>query len=95
MRRVPLVLLSLALLALVPVSAPAQTPAASHPLTVHDMLAMDRISDSQVSPDGQWIAFNSLRNDDQADIYIMRADGSSMRQVTDNPEPDWQPQWEP
>ena len=47
------------------------------------------------SPDGQWIAFNSLRNNDQADIFIMRADGSSMRQVTDNPEPDWQPQWEP
>ena len=47
------------------------------------------------SPDGQWIAFNSLRNDDQADIFIMRADGSSMRQITDNPEPDWQPQWEP
>jgi TolB protein len=47
------------------------------------------------SPDGQWIAFNSLRNNDQADIFIMRADGSSMRQITDNPEPDWQPQWEP
>ena len=47
------------------------------------------------SPDGQWIAFNSLRNDDQADLFIMRADGSSMRQITDNPEPDWQPQWEP
>jgi TolB protein len=50
---------------------------------------------SSFSPDGQWIAFNSLRNNDQADIFIMRADGSSMRQVTDNPEPDWQPQWEP
>lgn len=50
---------------------------------------------SSYSPDGQWIAFNSLRNDDQADIYIMHADGSGMRQVTDNPEPDWQPQWEP
>ncbi len=47
------------------------------------------------SPDGQWIAFNSLRNNGQADIFIMRTDGTDLRQVTDNPEPDWQPQWEP
>lgn len=47
------------------------------------------------SPDGQWIAFNSLRNNDQADIFIMRPDGSDVRQITTNPEPDWQPQWEP
>ncbi|HEX2996225.1 MAG TPA: hypothetical protein VHP14_15475 [Anaerolineales bacterium] len=47
------------------------------------------------SPDGQWIAFNSLRNNDQADIFIMRPDGSDVRQVTTNSEPDWQPQWEP
>jgi TolB protein len=50
---------------------------------------------SSFSPDGQWIAFNSLRNNDQADIFIMRSDGSSMRQVTNDPEPDWQPHWEP
>ena len=50
---------------------------------------------SSYSPDGQWIAFNSLRNNDQADIFIMRADGTDMRQVTTDPEPDWQPQWEP
>ena len=50
---------------------------------------------SSFSPDGQWIAFNSLRNNDQADIFIMRTDGSGMRQVTTDPEPDWQPQWEP
>ncbi|OQY28853.1 MAG: hypothetical protein B6I38_08780 [Anaerolineaceae bacterium 4572_5.1] len=47
------------------------------------------------SPDGEWIAFNSLRNNDQADIYIMRADGSELQQLTTHPEPDWQPQWEP
>jgi TolB protein len=50
---------------------------------------------SSFSPDGQWIAFNSLRNNDQADIFIMRPDGSDLRQVTTDPEPDWQPQWEP
>ena len=50
---------------------------------------------SSFSPDGQWIAFNSLRNNDQADIFIVRPDGTDLRQVTDSPEPDWQPQWEP
>jgi TolB protein len=45
------------------------------------------------SPDGQYIVFNSLRNGGQADLYIMHTDGHSMRQLTDNPEPDWQPQW--
>jgi Tol biopolymer transport system component len=47
------------------------------------------------SPDGQWIAFNSTRNNDQADLYIMRFDGQLTRQLTDDPEPDWQPRWEP
>ena len=47
------------------------------------------------SPDGQYIIYNSLRNNDQADLYIMRADGHSTRQLTSNPEPDWQPQWGP
>jgi TolB protein len=47
------------------------------------------------SPDGQFIAYNSLRNGGQADIYIIRADGTDERQLTTDPEPDWQPQWEP
>jgi TolB protein len=47
------------------------------------------------SPDGQHIVFNSLRNGGQADLYVMRADGHSTRQLTDFPEPDWQPQWGP
>jgi TolB protein len=47
------------------------------------------------SPDGQYVAYNSLRNGGQADIYVIRSDGTEERQLTNNPEPDWQPQWEP
>ncbi len=47
------------------------------------------------SPDGKYIVFNSLRNDDQADLYIMRADGTNEQQLTNNPEPDWGAQWAP
>jgi serine/threonine protein kinase len=46
------------------------------------------------SPDGTQIVFNSLRNNGQADLYIMNADGSDLRQLTSHPEPDWQPRWE-
>jgi TolB protein len=45
------------------------------------------------SPDGQYIVFNSLRNDDQADLYIMRANGDNQVQLTNRPEPEWGPQW--
>lgn len=45
------------------------------------------------SPDGLYIVFNSLRNDDQADLYIMRADGTNQVQLTNHPEPDWGAQW--
>ncbi|MBI5934593.1 MAG: PD40 domain-containing protein [Chloroflexi bacterium] len=47
------------------------------------------------SPDGQYIVYNSLRNDGQADLFIVRADGHSTRLLLDNPEPDWQPVWGP
>ncbi|MFN8382256.1 MAG: protein kinase [Anaerolineales bacterium] len=45
------------------------------------------------SPDGLYIVFNSMRNNDQADLYIMRADGTNQVQLTNHPEPDWGPRW--
>lgn len=45
------------------------------------------------SPDGQWIVFNSMRAGDNANIFIMRPDGSDVRQLTNDTEPDWQPRW--
>ena len=45
-------------------------------------------------PDGQLIAFSSTRNGD-LDIYVMNADGSGVRQLTDNPGLDGSPAWSP
>jgi TolB protein len=44
------------------------------------------------SPDGEWIAFTSFR-DGNNEIYVMRPDGSSLYNLTDNPISDWQPRW--
>ena len=40
-----------------------------------------------------YIVFNSLRNDDQADLYIMRSNGDNQVQLTNHLEPEWGPQW--
>ncbi len=45
------------------------------------------------STDGQYIVYNSIRNSTDANLYIMRADGHSTRQLTRDSEPDWQPEW--
>lgn len=46
------------------------------------------------SPDGQWLAFVSNRSGSK-DIYIMRADGSELRQLTDATAEDLYPAWSP
>ncbi len=46
------------------------------------------------SPDGQWLAFVSNRSGSK-DIYIMRADGSELRQLTDATAEDLYPSWSP
>jgi Tol biopolymer transport system component len=47
-----------------------------------------------ISPDGQWIAFDSNRSGN-ADIWIMRKDGTALRQFTTHPAHDWAPEWSP
>jgi len=64
------------------------------------MLAMDRISDTQVSPDGKWIAFN-LRETDLAgnrgrtDIWLVGADGKGLRRLTSHPAADYNARFSP
>lgn len=46
------------------------------------------------SPDGNWIAFYSTR-DGNAEIYVMRADGSEQTRLTYNSAIDMSPHWSP
>ncbi|HEU4726906.1 MAG TPA: S9 family peptidase [Kofleriaceae bacterium] len=86
--------LQLALLGLVAAGAPA----AAKGLTIDDMLAMQRVSDPAVSPDGKLVAFAVRETDFDAnrgrfDIWLAQADGPGVRQLTTHPENDHEPQW--
>lgn len=53
---------------------------------------------ASLSPDGNWIAFTAytdVANKDQesCEIFIMRIDGTDLRQLTDNGYCDYQPRW--
>jgi Tol biopolymer transport system component len=52
-----------------------------------------QIQDLDASPDGQWIAFRSSGR--QEDLFLIRSDGSSLRQLTDDPFKDRGPIWSP
>jgi len=70
----------------------------SHPFSVHDILAMDRISDPQVSPDGKRIIFTLRKIDLEAnkgrtDLWLVGSDGSDLKQLTTHPEADTNPRW--
>jgi Tol biopolymer transport system component len=52
------------------------------------------IENLAISPDSEWIAFDSNRSGNM-DIWIMRKDGSGLRQLTTNPAHDWVPHWSP
>jgi serine/threonine protein kinase len=54
----------------------------------------DLIEFHSISPDGEWIVFDSNRSGNQ-DIWIMRKDGSGLRQITTHEAHDWFPQWSP
>ena len=47
-----------------------------------------------VSPDGRWIAYYRVV-DDQRDIWVVAADGTSPVQITNDQAPDIQPAWSP
>jgi dipeptidyl aminopeptidase/acylaminoacyl peptidase len=100
MRRISIAVFAVFLSIGIPIGAAAspQTPDKTHPLTIHDMLAMDRISDSRVSPDGKWIVFNVRETDLEAnrgrtDIWLVGTDGKGLRRLTSHPAADFNARW--
>jgi len=74
--------------------------AETHPFSIHDMLAMERIGDPQLSPDAGTIVF-VLRSTDleadrgRTDLWLVGVDGSKLRRLTANPAGDHNPRWSP
>ena len=91
----------LATLSVLMLAASAAVSAAdTHPFSVHDMIAMDRISDPQISPDANRIAFvvsalDLAANKRRTDLYLVNADGSGLRRMTSHEASDTSPRWSP
>jgi len=93
MRRIAL----LAVLCAVVGAAPALA-AETHPFTVEDMVAMQRIADPQVAPGEKQVAFvvttmDLEANRGRSDLWIATVDGATARRLTTNPASDWNPRW--
>ncbi len=72
----------------------------AQPFTIHDLLAMERISDPQLSPDGSQIVFTLRTTDLEAnkgrtDLWIVETTGAGLRRLTDHPEADHHGRWSP
>ena len=72
----------------------------TQPFSVHDMLAMERLSDPQMAPDGSAVAFTVRTTDlganrGRTDIWIAPFDGSEPRRLTTNEAADFHPRWAP
>lgn len=52
-------------------------------------------TDASWNPDGQWIVFSSDRAGNDADLYIMKNDGTQIIQITNHPAYDGAPAWAP
>ena len=72
----------------------------SHPFTVYDMLAMERISEPQASPDGTRVVFtvrttNMEENKGETSLWLVETGGGEPRRLTAAEASDRDPQWSP
>ncbi len=78
----------------------AVAAADTHPFGVRDLVAFDRVSDPQVSPDARWVAFSvsSLdldANKRRGDLWLVGVTGTGLRRLTTHEASDSSPRWSP
>ncbi len=73
---------------------------AQRPMQLADLFQFHRVTDPQISPDGQWIAYVitdvvMAENRTNSDIWVVPAAGGPPRQLTTSPRHDRHPRWSP
>lgn len=73
---------------------------AARPMTPEDLWAMKRVGDIQLSPQGDWIAFelseyDMEQNSGKTDIWLLDAQGGTPRQLTTHETSSSRPRWHP
>lgn len=76
------------------------TVSAQSAFSINDLLNVKRVSDPQLSPDGQWVAFtiglvNKDANKVVSQIYTISVDGTRQKQLTNGSSSSSGPRWSP
>jgi dipeptidyl aminopeptidase/acylaminoacyl peptidase len=88
------------LLTLLALAAAVSAQTARHPLKLDDLARVRNVSDPQISPEGQWIAYTVSTTDTKDDksnthIWLAGYDGNNDRQITFSNESESSPRWSP
>ncbi len=73
---------------------------AQRPVQPNDVYRLKNVSDPQLSPDGQWVAYvvstpDSAKDKYDADIWMTSWDGKESVRLTSSPEDETTPRWSP
>jgi Tol biopolymer transport system component len=68
--------------------SPATAQIDRRPLSIEDFLALERVADPQVSPDGQWVVYTVIAPDLAAntrasDLWLVSTDSGAPRRISD------------
>ena len=77
-----------------------QPPEGPHPFGARDLIAMDRLGEHAVSPDGKTVAFvlrtlDHVTGKSRTDLWSVPTDGGEPSQLTDDEHADGNPRWSP